>query len=107
MDWKKNKAAIIGLVLSANGLIISFTGYGVILSIVGLCFCLAGLSVKKANDSLKVMAAVGLIAALVSFPIAIRVSDSNLSTNEEEVEESAMLDEDWYLESRCDKMIMI
>lgn len=93
MDWQHNKAAIIGLIISANGFLISFTGYGVVISIIGLCFCLAGISQKKPKDKWKFLALLGILLALVSFPIAIMVSDSNLSYNQDDSSSESETDE--------------
>ena len=78
----KNIIAIIGLIVSANAFILSFTGWFVWLALVGIVLCLIGVSRKRPADYKKMMALIGLGLGFVAIINAVRVSNSWLVTED-------------------------
>ncbi len=75
----RNIVAVVGFVLAANGLIISFTGWHVWLSIAAFVCCLIGIGRKRPSDWKKTLALVGMAMSLVAVINAVRVSNQWLA----------------------------
>lgn len=72
----KNKIAIVGLVISCNAFILSFTGWYIWVAFIGLLLCLIGLGSKRPKNMKKFLALVGALLAAVAILNAVRVSSS-------------------------------
>lgn len=94
---ERNAIAIVGLIVSCNAFILSFTGWFVWLALIGLVLCGIGLLPNRPKNIKKYLALLGLGLAAVAVVNAVRVSntwtvdDSALSSTyeSEEIQESS------------------
>ena len=91
----RNIIAIIGLIVSANAFILSFTGWFVWLALIGIVLCLIGMGRKRPSDYKKLMALIGLGLAFVAIINAIRVSNSWLVTDVPQTTGGAAVESDY------------
>ena len=78
----RNIIAIIGLIVSANAFVLSFTGWFVWLAIIGIILCFIGFGRKRPYDYKKIMALIGLALGFIAIINAVRVSNSWFVTDE-------------------------
>ena len=72
---ERNIIAVVGFVISANALVISFTGWHVWLSLVALVCCLIGIGRNRPSNWKKTVAFIGIIISVIAIFNAVRVSN--------------------------------
>lgn len=73
--YDRNIIAVVGFVISANALVISFTGWHVWLSLVALVCCLIGIGRNRPSDWKKIVALIGIALSIIAIMNAVRVSN--------------------------------
>ena len=73
---EKNIIAVIGLILSGNAFILSFTGWFVWLALLALLFCVIGLFPNRPKNVKKFLALLGVALSAIAIFNAVRVSSS-------------------------------
>lgn len=71
----RNIIAVVGFVIAANALAVSFTGWHVWLSLVALVCCLIGIGRNRPSNWKKTLAYVGIAVSLIAVINAVRVSN--------------------------------